>query len=180
MPQGDSLVESFKITEKRISQMWTTIDEHGLGPQWLTADPTRSNSEATVSWPASQLQVVYQCKSLLRKELSKLKADKSYLEDQGDLEALHKGRTPDLLDSASETNRKFPENIRNLRAHYDREFADLCFDRNSLQAWLVTCDGCSPVSYFVLHVIAWRRVEGHMHRRTCVWSQIYPMDLVHF
>lgn len=49
-------------------------------------------------------------------------------------------------------NRNLCENIREPRAQYDLEFADLCFERNGLQAWLATYRRLNEATCYSFHV----------------------------
>lgn len=54
-------------------------------------------------------------------------------EEQCQRKARHGGQTRVLLESASETIKKFREKIQEVRAKYDQELADLWYERHGLQ-----------------------------------------------
>lgn len=96
------------------------------------------------------------------------------------LEARRRGRTRDLLDSGSGTNRSLGEKILELRDQYHQELPVLCYGAECLQAWLPTYDSRSEASresFCVCrkHMKAHRRASVSSHLR---WSWIYILGLV--
>lgn len=66
------------------------------------------------------------------------------------------------------------EIIREVRAQYDQEIADLQDQSDDLKTWLATYDSHNESSFNVygLPVSVWKYIEVLLCLRTCVWSKV--------
>lgn len=143
--QVDSLEGRHRIEEECALQISDNISKHVS--QSHAAEAGRSSSKVALDEIESQPQVFCAPESSLREEVGGLQLDRTFFDEQYELEARHDGCTCYLLSSACDTNRIFCENILELRAQYGQELADPCDEHKGLQARLSTYDSSSRTSY---------------------------------
>lgn len=150
--------------------MSATLREHVPGLR--TAQAACSSPEVPPRSDQSLLQFLCASESSLHDKGGQLKNDKTCLEEQCELEAWCSGRTCDVLDKASASDRTSWENIREVRVLYDQELADLRNEQDGLQvsrppmAFTVKLSA----SFYVLPMSVWRRIESLLCSHHCVWG----------
>lgn len=157
-----------QIAEEMALPRLATIREHG--PKLHAGETAGSSAKASLHSHESQLQVVCALNSSLREEVAQLPLHKTCIDEHCDLEDLHGDHTRDMLDSAIETNCTLCENIREARAHCDKELADFLYEFDGLQARVAISDNCSEASFesFPVAHELWRLIEVLSYHNSAV------------